>query len=94
MESNLTVTANFATNQFIGMAGRYDGIFYPSEPPPATVTNSGLVENLHSRPTVFTAASCIWPEAVTRWPGASTGQGTRRTRSAEARLPAVTRPLG
>jgi uncharacterized repeat protein (TIGR03803 family) len=45
MEPGLSVTANFATNQFVGMAGRYDGIFYPSTQP-ATETNSGLIENL------------------------------------------------
>ena len=36
MEPNLVVTANFATNLFVGMAARYDGIFYlcsPSHPP-------------------------------------------------------------
>jgi hypothetical protein len=46
MESNLVVTANFATNLFVGMAARYDGIFYPSSPQPATETNSGLIYNL------------------------------------------------
>jgi hypothetical protein len=46
MESNLAVTANFATNLFVGMAARYDGIFHPSSPEPATVTNSGLIYNL------------------------------------------------
>ena len=46
MESNLVVTANFATNQFVGMAGRYDGIFHPSDPQQAAETNSGLIENL------------------------------------------------
>jgi len=48
MESNLIVTANFATNLFAGAAARYDGIFYPS-PGPATVTNSGLIYNLQLR---------------------------------------------
>jgi hypothetical protein len=46
MESNLTVAADFATNLFMGVAARYDGIFYPSAPEPATVTNSGLIYNL------------------------------------------------
>jgi hypothetical protein len=46
METNLIVTANFATNRFVGMAGRYDGIFYPSGSPGADETNSGLIENL------------------------------------------------
>jgi hypothetical protein len=46
MEPNLVVTANFATNLFVGMAARYDGIFYPSSLQPATETNSGLIYNL------------------------------------------------
>ncbi len=46
MESNLVVKANFATNLFVGMAARYDGVFYPSSPQPATETNSGLIYNL------------------------------------------------
>jgi hypothetical protein len=46
MESNLVVKANFATNLFVGAAARYDGIFYPSFPQPATETNSGLIYNL------------------------------------------------
>ena len=46
MESNLAVTANFATNLFVRMAARYDGIFYPSSPEPVTAANSGLIENL------------------------------------------------
>jgi uncharacterized repeat protein (TIGR03803 family) len=46
MESNLVVTANFASNLFVAMAGRYDGIFYPSFPQPATETNSGLIYDL------------------------------------------------
>ena len=46
MEPNLVVTANFATNLFVGMAARYDGIFYPSSPQPATEANSGLIYNL------------------------------------------------
>jgi hypothetical protein len=48
MESNLIVTANFATNLFVGASARYDGIFYPS-PAQATVTNSGLIYNLQLR---------------------------------------------
>jgi hypothetical protein len=48
MESNFVVTANFATNLFVGAAARYDGIFYPSPEPP-TVTNSGLIYNLQLR---------------------------------------------
>jgi hypothetical protein len=46
MESNLVVTANFATNLFVGAAARYDGIFFPSAPEQATETNSGLIYNL------------------------------------------------
>jgi len=46
MEPNLVVTASFATNLFVGMAARYDGIFYPFSPQPATETNSGLIYNL------------------------------------------------
>jgi hypothetical protein len=46
MEPGLVVTANFATNLFVGMAGRYDGIFYPSSQEGETVTNSGLIYNL------------------------------------------------
>jgi uncharacterized repeat protein (TIGR03803 family) len=46
MESNLTVTANFASNLFVGMAGRYDGIFFPSYAEGATEETSGLIENL------------------------------------------------
>jgi uncharacterized repeat protein (TIGR03803 family) len=46
MESNLVVTANFATNLFLGMAARYDGIFYLSDALGATEATSGLIENL------------------------------------------------
>jgi hypothetical protein len=46
MESNLTVTANFASNLFVPMAARYDGIFHPSPPVAGTAANSGLIENL------------------------------------------------
>ena len=46
MEPHLTVTADYATNLFMAMAARYDGIFYPSSPQPATVSNSGLIYNL------------------------------------------------
>jgi hypothetical protein len=45
MESNLSVTANLATNLFIGMAGRYDGIFSPGDSEVSEAT-SGLIENL------------------------------------------------
>ena len=46
MESNLVVTANFATNLFVGTAARYDGIFYLSESQGASEATSGLIENL------------------------------------------------
>jgi hypothetical protein len=46
MESNLIVTANFASNLFVGMRGRYDGIFFPTNLEQATSTNSGLIYNL------------------------------------------------
>jgi hypothetical protein len=46
METNLAITANFATNLFVGMAGRYDGIFYPSASPGPVKTNSGMIGNL------------------------------------------------
>jgi hypothetical protein len=46
MEPNLAVTANFATNLFVGMAARYDGIFYLSSSQGATEATSGLIENV------------------------------------------------
>ncbi|HEY3860860.1 MAG TPA: choice-of-anchor tandem repeat GloVer-containing protein [Verrucomicrobiae bacterium] len=47
MEPNLSViTANFATNLFVGAAARYDGIFFPSSPDAGSETNSGLIYNL------------------------------------------------
>jgi len=46
MESNLIVTANFASNLFVGMRGRYDGIFFPTNLEQATPANSGLIYNL------------------------------------------------
>ena len=46
MQSNLTLTANFVTNLFIAMAGRYDGIFYISDSEGATEATLGLIENL------------------------------------------------
>ena len=46
MESNLAVTADFVTNLIVGKAARYDGIFYPSNPPGVTEATAGLIENL------------------------------------------------
>ncbi len=46
MESNLFVTVNLGTNVFVGMAGRYDGIFQPSDSEGASEATSGLIENL------------------------------------------------
>jgi len=46
MESNLVVTANFATNLFVGAAARYDGIFYPSDAKETPEATCGLIENL------------------------------------------------
>jgi uncharacterized repeat protein (TIGR03803 family) len=46
MESNLSVTANMGTNVFVGMAGRYDGIFQPSDSEGVSEATSGLIENL------------------------------------------------
>ncbi len=46
MEPGLNLTATFVTNFFVGMAGRYDGIFYPSPPQIEGETNSGLICNL------------------------------------------------
>lgn len=46
MESNLTVTANFTSNLFVGEAARYDGIFYLSDSQGVTEESSGLIENL------------------------------------------------
>jgi hypothetical protein len=46
MESNMSLQADFITNLFIGMAGRYDGIFQPADSQGASEATSGLIENL------------------------------------------------
>jgi uncharacterized repeat protein (TIGR03803 family) len=46
MEPNLVITANFATNLFAAAAGRYDGIFTPSDSSAPSEADSGLIQNL------------------------------------------------
>jgi uncharacterized repeat protein (TIGR03803 family) len=46
MEPGLSLTANFVTNLFIGMAGRYDGIFDVSDLAGPSEQTSGMIGNL------------------------------------------------
>jgi hypothetical protein len=48
MESNLTITANFTTNLFIGAGGTYNGLFYGDE---VTEQTAGMLQNLAIRST-------------------------------------------
>jgi len=43
METNLTITANFTTNLFIGASGSYNGLFYQSN---VTEQTAGMLKNL------------------------------------------------
>jgi uncharacterized repeat protein (TIGR03803 family) len=43
METNLTITANFGTNLFIGAAGKYNGLFYGNN---VTEQTAGMLKNL------------------------------------------------
>ncbi|HXR06128.1 MAG TPA: Ig-like domain-containing protein, partial [Candidatus Acidoferrum sp.] len=46
MESNTSITANFITNRFVGMAGLYNGLFSSGEIGTNTEETSGMIGNL------------------------------------------------
>jgi hypothetical protein len=46
MESNMTITANFFTNRFIGMAGIYNGLFTSAQIGTNTEETSGMISGL------------------------------------------------
>ena len=59
MESNASITANFITNIFIGMAGTYNGLF-PSDAQGVTEDTAGMVGNLVVSRPAPTPASSSW----------------------------------
>ena len=79
MASNMTLTANFVTNPFLGAVGTYNGLFYPADG--AGAQSSGFLGGLTVGKLGLTPANSISAEPTTAWAAISIYPATRAIKS-------------